>query len=240
MHLSIIPHDTVEAQNEYFYFYKKHIAKKKKMKQSKISIKKISIPLFYQLQIENPAFGFRLLNKTNKKELTLDIMLTRRVCSYHSYEDIMEINEFSQNLFKEEGIYGVKGVKDHNLLCSAVDSIKADYVFGVAAYPTIVDKAAQLWFSLANNHCFSNGNKRTALLATLSFLEMNCYTLNYDFDDLFLYYYTKKIVEKDLTKDQIAKWLKQRLRYDISYLKNNNQIPLLKPYHFRMETTNSK
>lgn len=40
MHLSIIPHDTVEAQNEYFYFYKKHIAKKKKMKQSKISIKK--------------------------------------------------------------------------------------------------------------------------------------------------------------------------------------------------------
>ncbi|MBC1271952.1 hypothetical protein [Listeria booriae] len=67
MHLSIIPHDTVEAKNEYFYFYKKHIAKKKKMKQSKISIKKISIPLFYQLQIENPAFGFRLLNKTNKK-----------------------------------------------------------------------------------------------------------------------------------------------------------------------------
>jgi death on curing protein len=45
--------------------------------------------------------------------------------------------------------------------------------FGVDYYPTIYDKAACLFFSIIANHIFSNGNKRTAVLALDQFLTAN-------------------------------------------------------------------
>lgn len=50
-------------------------------------------------------------------------------------------------------------------------------MFGEDAYPTILDKAAALLESLVKNHCFHNGNKRTAYLITKSFLMLNGYHL---------------------------------------------------------------
>lgn len=40
-------------------------------------------------------------------------------------------------------------------------------------YPTIYDKAACLFFSIAGGHIFRNGNKRTAVLAIDQFLMAN-------------------------------------------------------------------
>lgn len=68
------------------------------------------------------------------------------------------------------------GVKDHGLLESAVHRPEQS-VFGEDAYPTIFDKAAALMESLVKNHCFHNGNKRTAYLVTKSFLMVNGYHL---------------------------------------------------------------
>ncbi len=45
--------------------------------------------------------------------------------------------------------------------------------FGVDFYPTIYDKAACLFFSIAGGHIFANGNKRTAVLALSQFLYAN-------------------------------------------------------------------
>jgi prophage maintenance system killer protein len=45
--------------------------------------------------------------------------------------------------------------------------------FGVDFYPTIYDKAACLFFSLAGGHIFTNGNKRTGVLALDQFLSAN-------------------------------------------------------------------
>ncbi|MFD2330154.1 type II toxin-antitoxin system death-on-curing family toxin [Cohnella sp. GCM10020058] len=64
------------------------------------------------------------------------------------------------------------GVKDHGLLESAVHRPQQS-VFGEDAYPHLFDKAAALLESLVKNHCFHNGNKRTAYLVTKSFLMMN-------------------------------------------------------------------
>nr|WP_246553207.1 type II toxin-antitoxin system death-on-curing family toxin [Paenibacillus tritici] len=69
------------------------------------------------------------------------------------------------------------GVKDHGLLESAVHRPQQS-VFGEDAYPTLFDKAAALLESLIKNHCFHNGNKRTAYLVTKSFLIMNGYHLS--------------------------------------------------------------
>ncbi|MEK4519059.1 type II toxin-antitoxin system death-on-curing family toxin [Paenibacillus sp. FSL H8-0122] len=68
------------------------------------------------------------------------------------------------------------GVKDHGLLESAVHRPQQS-VFGEDAYPSIFDKAAALLESLVKNHCFHNGNKRTAYLVTKSFLILNGYHL---------------------------------------------------------------
>ncbi|BFH17669.1 type II toxin-antitoxin system death-on-curing family toxin [Paenibacillus melissococcoides] len=68
------------------------------------------------------------------------------------------------------------GVKDHSLLESAVYRPEQS-VFGEDAYPTLFEKAAALGDSLAKNHCFHNGNKRTAYLSVKSFLKINGYHL---------------------------------------------------------------
>jgi len=64
------------------------------------------------------------------------------------------------------------GVKDHGLLESAVYRPQQS-IFGEDAYPHLFDKAAALLESLVKNHCFHNGNRRTAYLVTKSFLMIN-------------------------------------------------------------------
>lgn len=46
-------------------------------------------------------------------------------------------------------------------------------VGGQDAYPTIHDKAAALLHSLARNHAFIDGNKRSAAIATVLFYRLN-------------------------------------------------------------------
>lgn len=61
---------------------------------------------------------------------------------------------------------------DRNLLHSAALQ-PFQSTFGHDAYPTIYDKAACLFFSIAGGHIFTNGNKRTSVLALLHFLLAN-------------------------------------------------------------------
>jgi len=64
------------------------------------------------------------------------------------------------------------GIKDRALLESAVYRPQHS-VFGEDAYPILFEKAAVLTESLVKNHCFHNGNKRTAYLALKTFLRIN-------------------------------------------------------------------
>lgn len=56
-------------------------------------------------------------------------------------------------------------------------------VFGTDAYATIHHKAAALMHSLARNHAFMQGNKRTALAATAAFYTLNDWDLWIDDGD---------------------------------------------------------
>jgi prophage maintenance system killer protein len=56
--------------------------------------------------------------------------------------------------------------------------------FGEDFYPTIYDKAACLFFSLAGGHIFNNGNKRTAVLALDQFFDANGIYLNLSNDEI--------------------------------------------------------
>src|SRR5579864_5512617 len=56
--------------------------------------------------------------------------------------------------------------------------------FGVEFYPTIPAKAACLFYGLIENHCFHNGNKRTAVLAIDQFLTANRHLLLLDDEEI--------------------------------------------------------
>jgi death-on-curing protein len=62
---------------------------------------------------------------------------------------------------------GAHGVRDHGLLESALYRPQTGY------YADLIEEAAAMWESLAQNHPFIDGNKRTAFAVTYTFLAIN-------------------------------------------------------------------
>jgi death on curing protein len=74
-------------------------------------------------------------------------------------------------------------VRDYGLLDAAVARPRTS-VFGLDAYPDDFAKAAALLQSLARNHAFVDGNKRTAWAAAWTLLHINGIELrDFDVDD---------------------------------------------------------
>lgn len=90
---------------------------------------------------------------------------------YLSEQEVIAINLLVINQYSPSE---PKGLMNPNLLNSSVERPKQT-VLGEDAYPTIFQKAAALFESLAKNHCFYNGNKRTAFVSLLQFLAYNGY-----------------------------------------------------------------
>lgn len=65
---------------------------------------------------------------------------------------------------------GRSGELHRDLLESALDFIQNDDY-----YPDIVDKLTHLVYSIAKNHCFVDGNKRSSIALGAYFLEINGY-----------------------------------------------------------------
>ena len=80
-------------------------------------------------------------------------------------------------------------VADEGLLQSAIARPQAS-VFGDDAYPTLWDKAAALLHSLARNHAFVDGNKRTAWASAWAFLRLN----GIDLPDMYDVDYAEQLV----------------------------------------------
>ena len=62
---------------------------------------------------------------------------------------------------------GSEGIRDMGALESAIYRPQTGY------YADVIEEAAALWESLAQNHPFIDGNKRTAFAATYTFLAIN-------------------------------------------------------------------
>ena len=72
---------------------------------------------------------------------------------------------------------------DAGLLASAVGRPEQT-VFGEEAYGSLFEKVAALFESLARNHAFLDGNKRTAVVAAIHMLNWNGYDLLASQDDV--------------------------------------------------------
>lgn len=89
---------------------------------------------------------------------------------YPTYSELIYING---TLLNDEGIRtGKTKVRDIDLLLAAEQRPQAS-AFGQDAYPTLHEKAAALLHSIARNHPFKDGNKRTATVSAIFFLWVN-------------------------------------------------------------------
>ena len=81
-------------------------------------------------------------------------------------------------------------------------------MFGQELYPDLFSKAAILFYLLVKNHCFVDGNKRTAALALIEFLERNNYTLSATNDEL--YEFTIDVASSIMTKEEVEMWIREK------------------------------
>ena len=100
-------------------------------------------------------------------------------------------------------------VRDIHLLESAANR-PSIVVFGQPQFPTIIEKAAALMHSLAYHHLFADGNKRTAILATAYFLELNGYETTWT--DIEAKQFVLEVAQHQHEITDIADWLEHHSR----------------------------
>lgn len=86
------------------------------------------------------------------------------------YLTLAEVLEIYRRVMEQSG--GLPGIRDVGALESAVAQPRMAFA-DEELYPSIVDKAAALGFSIIQNHPFVDGNKRTGHAAMETFLLLN-------------------------------------------------------------------
>lgn len=116
-------------------------------------------------------------------------------------QDIYELHAQLENAFILSS-----GVRDENLLASAVNTPFQTFM-GNDLYPSIYDKAAQLCYGIANNHPFTDGNKRTALHSMYVYLIINGFDITatqQDVENMII-----DVAAGNMTNTELAQWLRE-------------------------------
>ena len=115
-------------------------------------------------------------------------------------EDIYELHRELEDAFVLSS-----GVRDKNLLASAVNAPFQTFM-GSDLYPFLYDKAAQLCYGIANNHPFTDGNKRTALHSMYVYLIINGFDIaasQQEVENLII-----NVAAGNMTNVELAQWLR--------------------------------
>ena len=116
-------------------------------------------------------------------------------------QDIYELHTQLENAFVLSS-----GVHDENLLASAVNTPFQTFM-GNDLYPSIYDKAAQLCYGIANNHPFTDGNKRTALHSMYVYLIINGFDImatQQDVENMII-----NVAAGNMTNTELVQWLRE-------------------------------
>ena len=121
----------------------------------------------------------------------------------HEFPTIEEVVAIHEIAVREFG--GPQGLRDSGALKSALLRPQLGY------YNGLLEEAAALMESLAMNHPFVDGNKRTAFFATDAFLRMNGQFIDCDGQDAYDFFI--QLFETHLFRfDQLHDWLKRHVR----------------------------
>jgi death-on-curing protein len=122
------------------------------------------------------------------------------------YLTVPEVLEIYRHLMQQSG--GTAGVTNLVTNLGALESAVAQprMTFGgQELYPTIVEKASALGFSLIKNHPFLDGNKRIGHAAMEVFLVLNGFEIYADVDE------QEKVILKlasgELGREEFTQWL---------------------------------
>ena len=116
-------------------------------------------------------------------------------------QDIYELHKQLENAFILSS-----GVRDENLLASAVNTPFQTFM-GNDLYPSLYDKAAQLCYGIANNHPFTDGNKRTALHSMYVYLIINGFDImatQQDVENMII-----DVAAGNMTNTELVQWLQK-------------------------------
>ncbi len=117
---------------------------------------------------------------------------------------VQDIYELHREL--EDAFVLSSGVRDKNLLASAVNTPFQTFM-GNDLYPSIYDKAAQLCYGIANNHPFTDGNKRTALHSMYVYLIINGFDImatQQDVENMII-----DVAAGNMTNTELVQWLQK-------------------------------
>ncbi|MGB7443552.1 MAG: type II toxin-antitoxin system death-on-curing family toxin [Coleofasciculaceae cyanobacterium] len=118
------------------------------------------------------------------------------------YLSVKEVLRLHDKVIEQTG--GTSGIRDQGALESAVAQPQMTFG-GEELYPTLVEKAAALGFSLAMNHSFVDGNKRTAHASMEVFLVFNGFEIQALVDDQEVV--MLNLARGTLKRDEFTAWL---------------------------------
>jgi death-on-curing protein len=98
---------------------------------------------------------------------------------------------------------GSSGIREESLLDSAL--AKPQNVFAYGDDPDIFRLAASYAYGIARNHAFVDGNKRTALVVSMLFLNLNGWDTTASKTDEYDTYF--RLAEGSLKEDELTAWL---------------------------------
>ena len=113
-----------------------------------------------------------------------------------------QVVSIHSSLIKASG--GTDGVRDAGLLESALES-QFQTLEGHDQYPSIIQKAARIGYSLVSNHPFIDGDKRIGIHIMLVFLAINGIDISCTQEDLIKI--GLSLADDTLTFDELSVWL---------------------------------
>ena len=102
---------------------------------------------------------------------------------------------------------GSQGVRDPGLLEAALYRPQTGY------YTDLIEEAAALWESLAQNHACIDGNKRTAFAATYTFLAINGARLTAGAEETYAFV-TGLHEANQFNFDMLVPWLRSHVTHE--------------------------
>jgi death-on-curing protein len=122
------------------------------------------------------------------------------------YLTVGEVLNIYSRVIKQSG--GGVGIRDLGALESAVAQPRMTFN-GEELYPTMIEKASALGFSLIQNHPFMDGNKRTGHAAMETFLMLNGYEISASVNeqvDIVL-----GVASGNMNRNTFTDWLKEHI-----------------------------
>ena len=122
------------------------------------------------------------------------------------YPTIGEALEIYRRVMIQSG--GLVGIRDMGALESSIAQPRMTFN-GEELYPTIVEKASALGFSLIQNHPFADGNKRTGHAVMESFLVANGFEISANVDEQVNV--ILNVAAGKMEREEFTEWLKKNI-----------------------------